>query len=350
VASLNEAYVGTEREMALIRNFLAASRLTRPHTLKEHTQLNEARENRTLIDWPLFDEIIGAGLAHFKQYSDRVELIPEDRYMIARPPSGSDNIGGFYGEPLGELKTPGGYYSNQDIGFATILNPEILQDRTLRTVELARGYLHDCLHATTFRTFRVNAGSDAIYRHQYGINFRTAQGVGYSSPKLTEQSPVGINLNTWMDAAITLSVADFLKDRYADKLDLQTADLLAKTIAQEVLGLEFKPGILPSLADKFIPDVTEPSLKFENFWDKGTPGRLRSIVLHAMFTGELNPIKTYFGHITGQPDAWERIFKQDGYTDPPRNNHEAEHVSAPHSAVMKASLGINSDPSKLGAG
>ena len=350
MTSLNETYTGTEAEKTIIRNFLDAARLTRPQALKDHTSLDQARENRSLIDWQLFDEIINAGNDRFQKISDQYVPIPESRYMVIRPLEGSQNVGGFYGEPIGGLKTAGGYYGNQDVGFATILNPEIIRDRTLRTVELARDYLHDCLHAATFRTYRVAPESDTVYRHQYGVNFRTADGVGYSAAKLTEQSPHGINLNTWMDAAITLSVADFLKDNYSQKLDLHTADPRAKAIAQEILGLDFEPGILPTFADQFISDALAPTLTFEKFWDRDTPGKMRETLLHAMISGEVSPIKAHFAYITGQPDAWERIFKQKAYVDPPEIKSEIEAVSGPEMAMAKNSLSVAPTIKGFGAG
>ncbi len=75
---------------------------------------------------------------------------------------------------------------------------------TLRTLELLRAYIHDTIHAATYRLFcpvPSGASSDlSFYRLQYGMNFRRWYGQSYSE-KDNVRSSTTRNLGTIMEAA-----------------------------------------------------------------------------------------------------------------------------------------------------
>lgn len=178
----NEIFKGNLRDIEKIKSFLDKERKKVPKRFKKHIQLGQAIKKDALgIDWKLFDAVVKEAEKYFKDIDENFSLMPRDRYLIALPRE--DSVGGFYGRPAG------GYYYFNDLGFGTTLNENSAPNKTLRTLDLARSYLHDSLHASTFRTFRVDQETGMIFRHQYGINFRNANRVSYSAPNANESSP-----------------------------------------------------------------------------------------------------------------------------------------------------------------
>lgn len=202
--------------------------------------------------------------SHLQKISNRFTLLNFQRYLIGSPLKG--NIGGFYGSQTG------GFSYINDIGYSFTLNPELIQNKSLLTVELARNYMHDSIHAATFRSFKMDhqdvSGESKIYRYQYGFNFRNQVGNSYSSISSTEKSPLAINLNILMDCVNQI----FLSQQFNSilkSLSIQTLNQLEFEILNEIQGqLYCKNLFLEPLS--FYSEVIDPSKRFLEFWDDGT--------------------------------------------------------------------------------
>ena len=88
-------------------------------------------------------------------------------------------IGGFYGMPVG------GFDHYKAIGRTTLLSRDLIKSDFLITLELARNYLHDCIHHCTFKSYSWNREKEEAYRYQYGINYRSLNGISYSRKTLS---------------------------------------------------------------------------------------------------------------------------------------------------------------------
>lgn len=301
----NELYKGNKGDVTKIESFLKQKRLEIPEKFAKHISLNDAKQNDELdIDWKLFQDIIETAEKHFKTFSDQFELMPFDRYLVSQPKDTS--IGGFYGVPAG------GYYYFNDLAFGTILNKENIPNKELRTLELARAYIHDSVHASTYRTFMVDENdNESVYRHQYGINFRNANGISYSSPNLNDESPVSVNLNTLMDAIDQISVSEFLNEKYSDLIDQNNLNSKEQEILSEIIHMSFDEAKFPE-AKKFYETVIKPASGFIDRWGEDF---LKEETLKAMFSGNIDILKDYFKQTLMKDNAWEKLFRQNAYTD-----------------------------------
>ena len=198
-----------------------------------------------------------------------------------------------------------------DLGFGTILSEETAPNKTLRTMEVIRSYVHDSIHASSYRTFRATSGIGYIYRHQYGINFRNADRTSYSSPNANKDSPHSINLNTWMDGLVQKHISAFIKQEYNDILQDETLTPLEREIWSEVKDLSFDPQLYHQPCE-FYKKILEPVDKFMGQWGEDF---LMDEVLKSMFTGKLDNLKNYFSEILMKPNAWSEIFRQPAYKD-----------------------------------
>ncbi len=275
------------------------------------SKLREEGDER--IDFSLFSELVGSAKEYIKkEISDEFELIPENRYFIGSVPEG--DMGGFHS------KFSVGYHNIFRAGFAVPLNEKIIINKPLRTIETVRNYLHDSLHHSTFCSFRryirfPMTGRDTkrtmpeIYREQYGINFRNSAGMSYSSPKLTHKVPAAINLNLLMDGVSVDLIASVLNHSKAMKL-LNTVNQLEKSILSEIfLHInENKPG---EWGSDFYFSVILSTRKFLAHWG-GEPFRI--LICRAMLTGELKELTSYFDNVSGENGAWERVFRQPGFS------------------------------------
>ena len=300
----NEIYIGSPEEVAIIERELIRTRQEVPSRFNKHMFLKDAKAaNSHGVDWALFDRIIVQAEAHFKSIDPKFCLMPLDRYIIMRPNEGSN--GGFYGRPVG------GYYYKNDLAFGTVLNEKVVPNMALRTIELARNYLHDSIHSCTFKSFRMDELGINIYRYQYWINFRNFDGKSYSAPDLHKSNPDSINVNTWMDALVHMQASDFLQKNFSGEIDTSALNELEKELWREVSEMKFDPMKLPD-AIKFYEDTITPTAKFLDKWGKHA---LFDETLKAMLTGDLQPLKDYFNQTLMRPDAWEMMFKQAAYVD-----------------------------------
>lgn len=308
---MSEVYLGTELDRKYIAEYLANIRRLDPieiTTLPNPISLIDTDSLKKIVDVNRFWEIVNKFLIDFEQqYSVKITPIKSERYYTALS-SDSDSIGGFH-----DPKSFGYQYWYQ-ASFVVLLSGEfVLQG--LRTIELARNFLHDCLHHSTFRSFRramrVPAKSPIcakhrvpeIYREQYGINFRNQDGLSYSSTELTACSPKTINLNLLMDGVIVLVTANLLKSIVGD---IKCGNYIEKEIANEIFLEPFNEAVF-QVPHRFNISVTKPSQKFVEYWGSEN---LMPLLLRSMVSGDLVDLKRFFDSRAGIENAWERLFKR----------------------------------------
>jgi hypothetical protein len=315
---LNEAYLGSPEDQRYIQAFLALVRSIDPieiSTTPTFFRLSEREKLGDLIEYDVFLDIVNqANNLIMNDYSDSYHSITYDRYLIGF--AMDDGMGGFHDE------RSFGYHFYYSAGFVLLMNPGIVKNKMVRTVELARNYLHDCLHHSTFRSFRrrdnfpAKDGKSAkislpeFYREQYGINFRNQDGVSYSSVNLTKKSPQAINLNLLMDGAVVLTAASVLEGIGSRNLiDVSKIYGMDKVVWNEVFLRDFEYDTHPR-AGVFRRDVQSPTQCFIDYW--GGNAFLR-LIIQSMFSGDLRELKQFFSEKSHEADAWEKVFKRPGF-------------------------------------
>ena len=319
---MNELFIGSAEDRAYVSTYLENIRSVDPievATLPNPISLADTEKMGSVIDVGLFWEIVSACEAlATERYGFSVTRIAAERYYTASPKK-AESIGGFH-SPRSL-----GYQYWMHASFVVTLNPSLVMSEAVRTIELARSYLHDCVHHSTFRSYRRalrvpapsrRAAKDRIpevYRSQYGISFRNRDGIPYSARELTDRSPEAINLNLLMDGVTVIAVGHMLGQALAGEQGLvepATLDAsLDREVLNEVLLRPFDASRLPQ-ARKFADSVTDPSAKFIARWG-GEP--FMAIALHAMASGNLDELRQVFVRETGNPNAWEEIFRRADY-------------------------------------
>lgn len=314
---MNEKYLGTQEDVQFVKDYLALMRSITPFEMflaKNVQPLSELRQkNDDRIDFKLFDQILTpAANAIRKEVSSNFETIPETRYFVGQVPD--EDSGGFHS------KFAVGYHHIFRAGCTVTLNANVFPNKPLRTVEFLRNYLHDSAHHSTFCSFRrlirsPNNPADTkrvmpeVYREQYGINFRNSSGMSYSSPKLTHRVPNAINLNLLMDGVGVDLISSALNRSKVGKL-VATSNRQEKAVLDEVL-LRIKKDTPCEWGSDFYFEVI---LNTRNFLDHWGGESFRGLICHAMFSGELDDLTTYFGEKYGEPGAWEKVFRRPGFT------------------------------------
>jgi hypothetical protein len=318
---MREVFLGSEIDRVYIQVYLDNIRRLDPveiTTLPNAIHLGDGCVTE-IIDMDRFRSVAYDCLEQMRQqYKIDIEPVDESRYYTAIP-SEDKTIGGFH-DPRSL-----GYQYWYHASFVVALNTKMVSAE-MRTIEMIRNFLHDCLHHSTFRSYRrairvpAKSPGDAkhrvpeIYREQYGINFRNRDGKSYSSPELIARSPETINLNLLMDGVVVLAVADSLRDVASG---IACASGLEEELRKEIILNPFSSDMLPR-AHRFATQVTEPSRKFVEHWGKH---EIMSLVLQAMMTGDLTTIKSFFREQTGIENAWEKLFRRPDFSLP-----ESPHV------------------------
>lgn len=313
---MKEKYLGSAEDQRFVADYLGLMRLTVPYemfTTPSTQSLAEIRSSlASSVDIDLFLEITQKCCEVIRnEYSAEFELIPDTRYFIGNV-DGND-LGGFHS------RHAVGYHNVFKAGFAIPLSESEFKNRVLRTVELARNYLHDSVHHSTFCSFRRLVRrplrpSDAkktmpeVYREQYGVNFRNAAGVSYSSAKLTHKVPAAINLNLLMDGVGIEVIASAMNRLQLPKL-VSPKSPMEKSVLNEVL-LQIPEDKPADWGQEFYFEVVRPTRRFLSHWG-GEP--FRALVLQAMLSGELSELKGYFDERFGEINAWEKIFRQPSF-------------------------------------
>ena len=307
---MNEQYLGPESDRVYIATCFESIRNLDPieiATLPNPVSLANNNSIRAVVNTDRFWEVsqrIIAGLE--ERYGIRIDPVRPERCYTALPP---------------EVGAVGGFHDHRSLGYQYWYHASFvvmlggMTSRELRTIELLRNFIHDCLHHSTFRSFRravripARSPDEAkhrvleIYREQYGINFRNQEGLSYSSPELTARSPETINLNLLMDGVVILVTAAALKTEVGD---IACEDALETAIKKEIFLEPFKTTILQR-AHGFHNAVTTPSKMFVEYWGGED---FVTLVLQAMRSGELTELKHFFEERTGIENAWEKLFKR----------------------------------------
>lgn len=308
---MKEVWLGSESDQHYIQVYLENIRKLDPieiTTVPNPIHLSSSFIEEVL-DVQLFWEIVTWCIEECKKcYSIHLSVINPQRYYVGRTQKEYE-LGGFHSK-LGL-----GYQYWYHAGFVVALN-KVLISKKLRTLELARGFLNDCFHHSTFRSFRrairlPTSSMDIakhrvpeIYREQYGINFRNQDGYSYSSPGLTARSPETINLNVLMDGVIVMVVAELVKE-YMGVSKIYSENGLEEETWKEIFLEPFDQKILVR-ADDFHKSVTVPSRLFIEHWGGK---RLVQIILNSMMNGVTEPLEHYFDEKTGESNTWEKKFK-----------------------------------------
>lgn len=258
------------------------------------------------IDWELFGETVREAKNGLDEIVPGVELIPLARYWLSTPNTDSADTGGFHSQ-YGM-----GYQYIDDYSASVLLAHGICDDVPVRTLELARNYLHDSIHRSTYRTFRVVKPEDRegaaeewpIYRHQYGLNFREADGISYS-PGQSRELPYSINLNLLMDGVAVLAIAEVLKMTTLGRV-VANKHPTASSIVDELFDPTQKAQFSPR-SSRFAEQVSLKTAEFLNYWGGKT---FRDEVLRAMFSGKVTDLAFTFSESADQKLVDDSNFRQ----------------------------------------
>lgn len=310
VDRMSEQYLGTATDRKYIKIHLANIRKLNPieiATVSDPINLADIDRLVPHVEIEKFWELIHRTLARLeRRYRVKIKKVPQERCYTALSPD-PNAIGGFHDH------WSLGYQYWYQASFVIMLGEMV--SKKLRTAELARSFIHDCIHHSTFRSFRrairIPAKSPKIakhrvpeiYREQYGINFRNKDGLSYSSPKLTAHSPKRINLNLLMDGVVALATASALRVEIGA---MRCRNTLEAEIKKEIL-LESFNGVLLRDADNFYNSVTKPSKVFIEYWGGDY---LTALVLQAMMNGNIAHLRQFFEERTKIENAWEKMFKR----------------------------------------
>ncbi|MCB0330003.1 MAG: hypothetical protein KDD70_10075 [Bdellovibrionales bacterium] len=249
----------------------------------------DGRTEDLKLNRELFAAITGSVARSLREITPSIELIPLERYWVAAVNEGSSDSGGFHS------KHGMGYQYIDDYAASVLLADSITEDTLLKTLELARNYLHDSLHRSTFRSFKVVGPEERaeaqedwpVFRHQYGINFRREDGISYS-PAASNQPPYSLNLNLLMDGTVVLAVADAVRNQMAGRVRQDARNEVH--VAREVLFPELAQQFLPE-AEKFQREVTAKTAAFLQYWGGDD---FRGLLLSAMMSGDLRGLIATF--------------------------------------------------------
>ncbi len=315
---MSERILGNRRDRAFVSRYLAYMRSSVPVEMLVAPgvrPLSEcAQAASTLVDLGCFEEVVAAAASAIRAaHGSDFKLISPERYYVASPLP--DDTGGFH-SPLSV-----GYSTLWRAASAVALNAGIVPSARVRAVELARTYLHDSLHHSTFCSFRVLRSSPqspaqaklllpSVYREQYGFNFRNAAGVSYSHPKLTWRSPWAINLNLLMDGVVSIVVAHSLAPLRLSQLS-KASGKYEKAVLNDVAIRSQGRARVGSWGADYYFEVVRPAKTFIEHWG-GAP--FLDLLVRAMFTGELETLSKHFDMRYGGKGTWERLFRQSNFT------------------------------------
>lgn len=303
---MNEVLRGTAAEVDHISTFLDSMRRVPlvappmvPRCFRLSTLLSHTLVRQFPFDAALFNETCNAARRSLAMIADDFSLLEPSRFIVGALAEGSHDAGGFHSQYAHGFR----YFSNYGLGI-TLNNSSVRP--ALKTLELARTYVHDSIHASTFRSFRLYFGEQTtafpVFREQYGLNFRRPSGVSYSAPHLTKSCPLGINLNLLMDGVTVLMVRAVMEPF------LQKIDAGRSRDEQYVLGdLRLIPDSMRATSAEldFYQAVVAPSAIFVEQWG-GTA--LRERLFAAMVSGRLKSLSDYFNAATGTVSGWKQLF------------------------------------------
>lgn len=308
-----EVIRGTEEQMDFILTYLneLRGRLPFDEFSKNTTNIRfdlwlQKTQAQARFNTPLFNEVISVASNKIHESDSTFQGLSFDKYVVGEVDISNLDTGGF------NSKYSRGFKYLANCGFAAILNERYTSNQQIVTLELARSYLHDSIHNSSFRTIRaLPKGIESkfpIYREQYGINFRRANGSSYSAPHDSEESPQRINLGVLMDGVTVLMTTELLEP-HTRQLDINKLNDFEKMIIADI-NLDY--GNLPDYyrGKGFHQNVTIPSQKFIEKWGGN---ELYEHLKESMLTGKMRRIVKYFDNKMGGKNSWKKLFKSSSY-------------------------------------
>ena len=279
------------------------------------------------------------GLSRLKERIVAVggEAIPRERCLIAIGDSDSSSFGGFH--------TSGqGYFHLEQVSVGSVCSfgtePDL--SPTLLARELLRSIAHDTVHHSSHRTYRVDpvfAGSlaqlpEAVYRWQYGVNFRRRDGTSYSARDRADAGSTR-NLGILMDAVTDQFATRFVRE-ITDQQGTTTVNApttLSELIERDITGmfgeadLAALKGMVPSAGDQAVAYL-ESTRRFQWYvvrrWTGfchdlllDADGPIYSELLSAIITGRLRGLCSLLNTATGLSSGFRTLFLQEKYSTSP---------------------------------
>lgn len=337
-----EYFLGQQQVREMIQQQLASYRQTPEHFVKQSHPLVSFITLERLIHEPEYGSFIHQPLLRFalKRLPGYLTILPgchcfdpERVWVGIAAPVDAGWFGGFH-------HTNQGYRYIQKISLTSLAGAFSLSliSETLRTLELLRAYVHDTLHAATYRLFCPappdTAGDLSFYRLQYGMNFRRSNGQSYSS-RDSVRSATTHNLGTIMEAAT---------DRFAQEFVLQVAQHIGYQPATSALIEEYlyrectgqltdqdillfrsiehrqaEAGFLPEFSTYlrqmrlFAQYVTMRYQYFLKECGAAHDGKLHDLILRAMISGKLGELQDFLNAHRGEARSFMALFKTSEY-------------------------------------
>lgn len=308
----NERYCGSADDKAFVSEYLQNLRnidLSSLIPTSRYVTLEKLLDSgsQALMDPDLFVSVSSAAERYLLDKSVLFACLPENRFIIGVSPDPKD-VGGFHSVHAR------GYKDMHLYGFAVPLNPMVIGDVTIRTLELARSYMHDSIHYSQFRSYRrtpsfIQVKRFVIYRDQCGLTFRRPNGVSYSLRNLT--GPRLININLLQDGVDVLMVAEAMAP-HVRELNSPVSSRLEKEVVSD-LRASFGGLSLGSRAHRFHAEVTLASMRFLEYWTGADIKFLRDEIFRAMLSGRLGSVSAYFNSKLGAPSSWKSLFMSDDW-------------------------------------
>jgi hypothetical protein len=295
-----EVLLGTLSDVRFLRNYLRNARSLSAYEYvsgRHLINLEQVRDGAWPCNWLLFEQIIDHAVEYLETALDcGLQLIPFNRWFLMEH---DGTVGGFYS------KSSYGYCDILGLAFTATPVGRCFSSEDDRALELARGYLHDCFHASTFRSYGVKRGGSlsnpksppTVYRFQHGFNFRTIDGISYSPPPDATLG-TSINLGIMMDGIGSIMSGEAIKS----SLELLKPTSISIDLIQDVgCSNPIRNG------QRFFKDVIIPTQEFFRLYKIIPMAEYAKV----MITGNVSYLGKIFAESYGI--SWDNTFRQDKF-------------------------------------
>lgn len=244
------------------------------------------------------DAVASARTYMMQAYGVHFVEIPLERWYLIEE-LGVDKAFGFHSE------NSFGFFDLYFYGFSVAPKADEGLEDFVVGLELARCYLHDCFHASCFRSYVVKHGEGpksgiTAHRYQYGFNFRDIKGISYSAPMSALRHPGFINLNLLMDGIGSIVTGECIAWHLRSD-DLYVSSTVDEKV-QDILCNHPSPE-----GENFYSEVIRPTKEFLRYW------KIESLeyFLHGMFSGD---VESLYQHAYNRYGInWKSLFKQEAF-------------------------------------
>lgn len=101
-----------------------------------------------LIDYALLRRVVTTAWTKLRLLASTFELLPADRFFVGILPVDDDDSGGFHS------RHSRGFNHLRNYGLGVLISTRYGSNAALRTLEIARSYIHDSIHYSSHRTYR----------------------------------------------------------------------------------------------------------------------------------------------------------------------------------------------------